>query len=93
MPSDFINGRAIWQYYLNVVLPDFLNVICSIYLDDILIYSKTLEEHTKQVRAVHQRLRGFGVTCDIRKCEFHVQDTTLLGLFADTGATTQTCLW
>ncbi|KAL0147394.1 hypothetical protein M9458_057305, partial [Cirrhinus mrigala] len=52
---------------------------CYAYLDDILIYSKTLEEHTQHVRAVLQRLLAHQLFCRLEKCAFHQHTTTFLG--------------
>ncbi|KAI2648041.1 Retrovirus-related Pol polyprotein from transposon 17.6 [Labeo rohita] len=52
---------------------------CYAYLDDILIYSKTLEEHTQHVRAVLQRLLAHQLYCKLDKCAFHQHSTTFLG--------------
>ncbi|SLM36260.1 reverse transcriptase domain protein [Lasallia pustulata] len=46
LPFGLTNGLANYQHYINDVLWDHLNNFCSAYLDDILIYSKTLKEHT-----------------------------------------------
>src|SRR6266480_7534328 len=58
----------------------YLDKFSSAYLDDILIYSETLEEHTQHVRQVLQKLRKAGMQVDIEKCEFHVTETRFLGL-------------
>ncbi|KAI2667777.1 Transposon Tf2-6 polyprotein [Labeo rohita] len=56
MPFGLCNSPAAFQHFINDVLRDMLGRWCYAYLDDILIYSKTLEEHTQHVRAVLQRL-------------------------------------
>jgi hypothetical protein len=43
---------ATFQRFINDPLCDYLNQFCSVYLDDILIYSKTREEHEEHVRKV-----------------------------------------
>ena len=45
MPFGLTNAPATMQALVNDVLREYLNVFCVAYLDDILIYSKTLEEH------------------------------------------------
>jgi len=49
------------------------------YLDDIIIYSKDEDEHTKQVRKVLLRLRAAGLQAEIKKYEFRVTETKFLG--------------
>ena len=66
------NGPASYQQYMNNILFEFLNDFYQAYLDDILIYSKTLKEHKKYIRQVLQKLREAGLQVDIQKCEFYV---------------------
>ena len=80
LPFGLTNGPATYQHYMNDVLFDYLNDFCQAYLDDILIYSKSKEEHVAHVRKVLQKLREAGLQVDILKCEFHVQETRFLGL-------------
>ncbi|SLM35361.1 retrotransposon nucleocapsid protein [Lasallia pustulata] len=84
LPFGLTNGPANYQHYMNNVLWDHLNNFWSAYLDDILIYSKTLKEHTQHVRAVLQKLIDAGLQVDIEKCEFHVQETSFLGVLLST---------
>jgi len=69
---------------MNDVLFEYLNDFCQAYLDDVLIYSKTLKEHIRQVRLVLQKLIDAGLQVDIEKCEFHVQGTNFLGVLLST---------
>lgn len=84
MPFGLTNGPASFQHYVNDALREHLDIFCTAYLDDILIYSNSLEEHKRHVKQVLQRLREFGLQADIAKCEFHVQEVKYLGLIVDT---------
>lgn len=84
MPFGLTNGPASFQHYVNDALREYLDIFCTAYLDDILIYSNSLKEHKKHVRQVLQRLREFGLQADIAKCEFHVQEVKYLGLIVGT---------
>ena len=64
---------------MNDVLRPFLDIFCTAYLDDILIYSETLYEHKEHVRSVLNALRGAGLQLDVDKCEFHQTEVTYLG--------------
>jgi hypothetical protein len=64
---------------MNEVLSDYLDIFCIAYLDDILIYSDSMEEHRKHVRMVLKRLRDVGLTLKPSKCEFHTKNTEYLG--------------
>ncbi|KAI2648330.1 Transposon Tf2-9 polyprotein [Labeo rohita] len=79
MPFGLCNSPAAFQHFINDVLRDMLGRWCYAYLDDILIYSKTQEEHTQHVRAVLQRLLAHQLFCKLEKCAFHQHTTTFLG--------------
>ena len=49
------------------------------YLDDILIFSKTKEQHIGHVKSVLQKLLDAKIQLRLKKCEFHVQETDFLG--------------
>ncbi|PHH49893.1 Retrotransposon-derived protein PEG10 [Ceratocystis fimbriata CBS 114723] len=61
-------------------LREYLDLFCTAYLDDILIYSRTREEHTEHICAVLKRLRATGLYAQARKCEFYCTETKFLGL-------------
>lgn len=44
---------------------------CIVYLDDILIYSNTVEEHKEHVKEVLRRLREHKLFLKLPKCEWH----------------------
>jgi hypothetical protein len=78
------NGPATYQRYMNDVLFEYLDVFCTAYLDDILIYSDDPLEHDEHVRKVLQRLRDAGLQADIKKSEFKVKRTKYLGFIIST---------
>ena len=80
LPFGLTGGPATFQYYINNVLFDYLDDFCTAYMDDILIYSQNQLEHTAHVRKVLERLREAGLQVDVKKCEFNVEETRLLGL-------------
>ena len=49
---ELINNLISFQQYMNDVLWDFLNDFCQVYLDDILIYSKTQQEYKQHVKMI-----------------------------------------
>ena len=49
MPFGLINAPITFQTYINKTLHPWLNVFCTVYINDILIYSNTLEEHREHV--------------------------------------------
>ena len=54
-------------------------MICTAYLDDILIYSSNELEHEAHVKQVVEQLQAAGLQADIKKCEFSVKRTKYLG--------------
>ena len=79
MPFGLTNAPASFQAYANDCLHEFLDVFCLVYLDDVLIFSETLEEHIVHVKQVLSRRREYGLTCKLRKCEFHATSVSFLG--------------
>jgi hypothetical protein len=79
MSFGLINVPATFQVYINETLKGFLNVTCVTYMDDICIYSDSVEEHAKHVREVLTRLRKAGLYVKLSKCEFDKQEIAFLG--------------
>ena len=73
MSFELVNASATFQTLINKVLRELINHICVIYLDDILIYFKTREEHWKCVRKMLERLRQFKLYAKLSKCFFMTQ--------------------
>jgi len=72
------NESISFQQYMNDVLWNFLNDFCQVYLDDILIYSKTKKKHRDHVKLVLSRLREAELQMNIQKCKFNVEETVFL---------------
>ena len=83
MLFELFNVFASFQNYINNILWDYLDVFCTTYIDDILIYSDTLKEHRQHVQQILQKLQRAGLQLDIDKCEFHVQEVKYLELIID----------
>jgi len=78
MPFGPVNSPSVFQSFINDVFRDMLNKMV-VYIDDILIYSDTLEEHVCHVRAVLRRLIQHQLYAKVEKCEFHRTSTAFLG--------------
>src|SRR4030081_3480161 len=74
MPFGLTNAPATFQAYINKVLRIYLNEFCDAYLDDILIYSKTQEEHVQHMCKVLRKLLDNSLYVKLEKCQFHVQE-------------------
>src|SRR5213083_2747646 len=79
MPFRLCNAPDSFQAYINDVIHEYLDKFAVAYLDDILIYSNTLEEHIEHVRLVLKKLFAHGLFVKLEKCEFHVQKISYLG--------------
>jgi hypothetical protein len=55
---------------MNFIFFEELDVFVVIFIDDILIFSKTEEEHAEHIRIVLQKLRDHHLYAKFRKCEF-----------------------
>ena len=85
MPFGLTNAPAVFQALVNDVLRDFLNKCVFVYLDDILIFSRSAEEHIVHVRQVLQRLLENKLFVKGEKCEFHVPSVSFLGYIIGDG--------
>ncbi len=79
MPYGLANAPSVFQSFINEIFRDILNCYVIAYIDDILIYSKTREQHILHVRNVLSRLLANHLYVKAEKCEFHVSSTTFLG--------------
>src|SRR5260370_28646979 len=79
MPFGLSNAPAAFQRFINDVLGDLLDVCTIGYLDDILIYSDSLDKHKDHVRDMLRRLRDAGLYANPRKCMFHTDTVEYLG--------------
>ncbi len=79
MPFGLTNAPATFQHVMNSVLRDMLDISVIVYLDDILIYSDTREQHILHVKAVLERLRRHKLWAKAEKCEFFTDRVEFLG--------------
>ncbi len=68
--SGMKNSPSVHQRRVNDALRDFIGKICHIYLDDIIIWSQSLEEHQEHVKQIMEALRKERLYCNARKSEF-----------------------
>ncbi len=73
-----INDSASFQQYMNNVLWNFLNDFCQVYLNDILIYSKTQWKHKQHFKMILNHLQEADLQMNIWKCKFDVEETVFL---------------
>ena len=61
MPFGLVNAPASFQAYINEALREYLDDFVVVYLDDILIFSKSMKDHTFHIRLVLEKLRKFSL--------------------------------
>jgi len=81
MPFSLTNAPAAFQCFVNLVFVDMLDVCIVVYLDDILVYSDNMEDHTKHVWEVLWRLCQHKLYAKPKKCEFHLDLVEYLRYF------------
>jgi hypothetical protein len=80
MPFGLTNAPSIFMKLINSIFSDMIDHYVVIYLDDILIFSRSQEEHNRHVRNVLQRLREHRLFAKLEKCEFDLTSVEFCGL-------------
>ena len=81
MPFGLNNAPCTFMRLMNDVLKKFLGKFIIVYLDDILIFSKTLDEHLLHIHSVLGRLREEKLLINLKKCSFAKKKLVYLGFF------------
>lgn len=80
MPFGLVNAPSTFQKLMtHEVLPGFINRFVFVYLDDIIIYSQTPDDHLRHLRQVFERLQKHGLRCSAEKCTFGKSSLDYLG--------------
>src|SRR5260221_5088408 len=79
MPFGLSNAPAAFQRFINEVLGDLMDICTVGYLDDILVYLDSLEDHRDHIREVLHHLHTAGLYTNLKKCKFHMDTVEYLG--------------
>ncbi|GJW49781.1 putative reverse transcriptase domain-containing protein [Tanacetum coccineum] len=79
MPFGLINAPAIFMDLMNRVCRPYLDRFMIVFIDDILIYFKTQEEHVEHLRLVLELLKREKLYAKFSKCEFWLREVQFLG--------------
>jgi hypothetical protein len=79
MSFGLMNAPAHFMYLMNSVFMPELDQFVMVFIDDILMYSKSMEEHEEHLRIVLQRLREHQLYAKFSKCEFWIKEVPFLG--------------
>jgi hypothetical protein len=79
MPFGLSNAPATFQCTMNFILVAFLRKLLIVFMDDILVYSKSLQEHALHLKEVFTVLRYYQFYVKLSKCAFAQQELEYLG--------------
>ena len=79
MSFGLTNAPAYFMYPMNKVFMEYLDKFVVVFIDDILVFSKTEEEHEQHLRMVLDKLREHQLYAKFSKCEFWLHEVGFLG--------------
>jgi hypothetical protein len=79
MSFGLTNAATHFMYLMNSVFSPELDKFVVVFIDDILIYSRSMEEHEEHLRIVLQPLRDHQIYAMFSKCEFWIKEVPFLG--------------
>jgi hypothetical protein len=79
------NAPTYFMYLMNKVFMEYLDKFVIVFIDDILIFSKTMEEHEEHLRLVLEKLRSNQLYAKFSKCEFWLTEVAFLGHIISVG--------
>ena len=79
IPFGLTNAPAYFMNLMNKVFMEELDKYVVVFIDDILIYSRSVEEHEQHLRVILNKLRAHELYTKFSKCEFWLQEIIFLG--------------
>jgi hypothetical protein len=85
MSFGLTNAPTYFMYLMNKVFMEYLDRFVVVFIDDILVFSETVEEHEEHLRLVLAKLRSNQLYAKFSKCEFWLTEVTFLGHIISVG--------
>jgi hypothetical protein len=79
MSFGLTNALTYFMYLMNKVFIEYLDNFVVVFIDDILVYSRSEEEHKEHLRLALQKLRENRLYAKLSKCEFWMKQVAFLG--------------
>jgi len=79
MPFGLCNAGATFQRLMDIVMTGLNLTVCLVYLDDIICYSLSVEQHLERLTTILQRLRSAGLKLKPEKCSLLQKCVSFLG--------------
>lgn len=79
LPFGLCNAPATFTRMMNDIFRPFLDQFVQVFIDDILVYSDSVESHLQHLRAVFEKLREHKLYAKLSKCSFAMPRTEFLG--------------
>jgi Reverse transcriptase (RNA-dependent DNA polymerase) len=93
MPFGLTNAPSTFQAVMNDVFREYLYYFVMVYIDDILIFSRTAEDHLRHVELILARLRQHQQFAKLSKCEFGEDRRILFRTSKMQSKALQCCSW
>jgi len=85
MPFGVTNAPGVFMEYMNHIFHAYLNCFVVVFINDILKYSKSEEEHAEHLKIVFQVLKKKKLYAKLSKCEFWLSEVSFLGHIISSG--------
>ena len=79
MTFGLINVGATFSWAMDIAFKGLINKSIMVYLDDIMVYSKTQGDHVPHLKVIFERCRWYGISLNPKKSIFAMEEGTLLG--------------
>ena len=79
MPFGLTNAPATFQRTMQMVLGELFYTVAPVYIDDIIVHSKTFQDHMRDIENVFEKIQGANLKLGPEKCKFCFEEIKFLG--------------